>query len=228
VQPTEPLVSARGICRRFRAPGHDVDALVDVSFEAAGGTLTTFAGPSGSGKSTLLMTVAAADRPDAGDVIVAGASLVGLDRRARRRWRRTRVGIVLAQPSANLTVGADAAGNLRWAASLRHRALEPDRAATESMLDAVGLAGRGAARVAELSGGEQMRLAVACAIVGDPEIVVMDEPTASLDRDNAGMLVDLLGRLSDSGTTLVVATHDARVVERSSQIVRLDHGRRIA
>jgi putative ABC transport system ATP-binding protein len=220
-------VRASGLRRRFAAPGGDVVALDDVDVRAAAGTLTVVAGPSGSGKSTLLMVLAAADRPEAGTVEVDGVDITALSRRARRAWRRDRLGVVLAQPADNLTDRHDAVGNVVWASALRRRG-RIDRAGALAFLDDLGIADVATASRRALSGGQQQRLAFACAAVGAPTIVVADEPTASLDASSADMVAAFVRRLADRGTTLVVASHDERFVGIGDAVVRLDHGRRVA
>jgi ABC-type multidrug transport system ATPase subunit len=97
----------------------------------------------------------------------------------------------------------------------------------DALLDSVGLAAARTRRVRELSGGEQQRLAVACALAGEPELVILDEPTASLDRVNAQVLVDVLAGVASRGATMVIATHDAMVIEAGAVVAELDHGRRV-
>jgi ABC-type lipoprotein export system ATPase subunit len=221
------LMTLRDVTRRFPSPTGDVDALVDVDVDLRRGVMTVLSGPSGSGKSTLLMLIAAADRPDEGDIEIVGLSLLALSRRRRREWRRDRLGLVLPQPWDNLTETHDAIGNLQWAYDLRRRG--PLAASDASLaLDRVGLACRATASVAQLSTGEQMRLAFACALVGDPVLIVADEPTASLDTDSASGVISVMSDLAATGTTLVVATHDHAVIDAADDVVALDHGRGIS
>jgi putative ABC transport system ATP-binding protein len=222
----DAVVRATGLHRRFAAPGGDVVALDDVTVSAAAGSLTLVAGASGSGKSTLLMVLAAADRPDGGRVEVDDVDVTAMSRARRRAWRRERLGLVLAQPADNLTDRHDAIGNVVWAAKLRRRRL--DRQGALAFLGELGVADVATASRRALSGGEQQRLAFVCAVVGQPTIVVADEPTASLDAVNADLVVSFVRRLADRGTTLVVASHDVRFVEIADQVVQLDHGRRVA
>ena len=224
----ESVVAVSAVSRRFRSPGGDVDALVDVTADVERATMTVLAGPSGSGKSTLLMLIAAADLPDSGEIDVAGVSLLRMSRRERRRWRRDRLGIVMPQPSDNLTERHDAVGNLIWADSLRAPRTPIDRATAVESLRAFQLEPLASAPIAHLSGGQQMRLALLCASVGDPTLVLVDEPTASLDAVAADDVVALLTRLVDEGMTLLVATHDPAIIEAADQVVRLDHGRVVA
>jgi putative ABC transport system ATP-binding protein len=216
---------ARNVSRFYPAPGAPVVALDDVSVAVSAGHMTVIAGPSGSGKSTLLALLACLDRPDTGVVELDGRAIASVSSRERRRIRRRSIGIVLPLPHDNLFERLDAAGNLAWAAKMRSGTqLTPD--AVETHLVAVGLVECGAKRVRQLSGGEQLRLALACAMAGDLPLVVADEPTASLDRTNAAGMVAAMRAAADRGVTLVVASHDTHVLDHADHVVRLDHGRR--
>jgi ABC-type lipoprotein export system ATPase subunit len=214
-----------GVSRRFPSPTGDVVALDDVTVAVRRGELAVIAGPSGSGKSTLLAMFAALDLPDAGHVEVDGCPITRLTRRQRRAWRRRHVGIVLPQPSDNLTERVDAAGNVRWALRLRGRDAGPSP--DGDLLEQLGLADAAAAELHELSMGQQMRLAFACAAVGSPPLIVADEPTASLDAAAGATLVEAVVQLAGAGTTVLVATHDPAVIDAADHLVRLDHGRRV-
>lgn len=220
------IAVARNVSRRYPAAGSPVVALDDVSVVITSARMTVIAGPSGSGKSTLLALLACLDRPDTGVVELDGRAVDTMSARQRRRIRRRSIGIVLPLPADNLLERLDAAGNLAWAAKVRSGStLAP--ADVEQHLAAVGLGQCGTKRVRQLSGGEQLRLALACAMAGDPPLVVADEPTASLDRANASAMVDAMRAAADRGVTLVVASHDTHILDQADQIVRLDHGRRV-
>jgi putative ABC transport system ATP-binding protein len=215
----------RGVVRRFPVAGDVVTALDRVDLDLPVGQTTVVAGPSGSGKSTLLAVLSCVQRPDEGSVMIGTTDVLALGRGARRELRRDRLGIVLPQPSENLLDQLDAITNLRWAARRRRVADQSDD--LDELLDSVGLAATRARRVRELSGGEQQRLAVACALVGRPELIILDEPTASLDRASALTLVDVLSAVAARGSTMVIATHDPLVAEAADVIAELDHGRRV-
>lgn len=216
------LIVADRVSRRFTAPDGDVTVALDgVSADVVPGELTVIAGRSGSGKSTLLGLLGAIDRPDDGEVFVDGHALSMRSRRERRRWRRRRVGIVLPLPSDNLSERYDAAGNVRWAASLR------GGSADLAMAERLGLGELGGLAVHELSMGQQMRLAFACAVAGDPQIVLADEPTASLDAAAGAELLEALRTLACAGMSLVVATHDETLIAAADHVVRLEDGRRV-
>ncbi len=239
MEPHDPIViqlgddrlaaNVRSAVRRFPVAGEVVTALHQVDIEVPSGRMTVVSGPSGSGKSTLLAILGCMQRPDEGSVMIGDTDVLALGRRARRELRRDRLGIVLPQPSENLLDHLDAAANVRWAAQQRRTRQHPSDppADLDQLLEAVGLAAAGARRVRELSGGEQQRLAVACALAGDPELVILDEPTASLDRANAIALVEVLAGVASRGATMVIATHDPHVTEAADVIVELDHGRRV-
>ena len=220
-----PAAELRGVVRRFPVVGDVVTALDHVEVVIPEGQMTVIAGPSGSGKSTLLSMVACMQRPDEGSVSVGDTDVGVLGRRERRELRRDRLGIVLPQPSENLLDQFDAAENVRWAARQRHGRSD-HMIDIDSLLEAVGLMAARSRSVRELSGGEQQRLAVACALAGRPELIILDEPTASLDRAAAVALVEVLAGVTAQGTTMVIASHDHMVVDAADLVVELDHGRR--
>lgn len=216
----ELAVEMRDVSRCFVSAGAVTRALDEVSMVSGWSKVTVVAGASGSGKSTLLSLIAAVDRPDSGEVIVGGRDLA-MSRRARRRARASLVTMVLPQPSDNLFDHLDAAGNLRWCA--RDEAVD-----VADALGQVGLADRAFHAVRQLSGGEQQRLAIACALAAGTPVIVADEPTASLDRRSAASVIDGLALAAGAGRCVVVATHDPDVIAAADQVVWLDHGRRVA
>lgn len=220
------VAATESVGRRYVNQGESVAALDDVSVAVRRGALTAVVGPSGSGKSTLLGLLACLDRPTTGRVLLDGVDVGTLGRAGRRRLRRERLGVVLPQPSDNLLDDLDAVGNLRWAARTR-TGRAPERAEARAELARVGLADAADRPVAALSGGEQQRLAVLCAAVGRPLLVLADEPTASLDRATAGTVAAVLRSLTDAGTTTVVATHDPSLVAVADVVITLGHGRRV-
>jgi ABC-type lipoprotein export system ATPase subunit len=222
-----PIVLAgRGLTRRYTTVTGDVVAIEQVDVDVRSGALTALVGPSGSGKSTVLRMLACLDRPDAGEVLLDGAPIHDLRPRWRRELRRRRIAFLESEPVHNLLDALDAAANVRSAARWRggpHVAVQPAGALAD-----VGLGGREAARVTDLSGGEQQRLALAVATAGFPSVVVADEPTASLDRSTVDGVVQALARQAARGAAIVVATHDPVLVEAATYVVRLEQGRMVA
>ena len=225
-----PVASCLNVSRRFEVPqrrgaASSVLALDAVSADIAVGRLVALNGPSGSGKSTLLAMLAALDRPTTGSVTVLGRDLGSLDRAARRTVRQSTAVMVLPQPADNVLLAHTGRKNLLTMA--RHRGVGDAAKALEDVIALLGL-GRFVDNVCGLmSGGEQQRLAVACALVGSPPLVLADEPTGALDANSAATVIEALRAAVTHGATVVVATHDPHVVDAADDVIRLDHGRRV-
>jgi putative ABC transport system ATP-binding protein len=175
------------------------------------------AGPSGSGKSTLLSIMAGILRPSEGEVALNGEPLYTSPPRDDR-WRARLIGVVPQR--LHLLASLSAEDNVRLAAFLSGAAV-PDTSVAE-LLDMLGLAARAGAKPADLSVGEQQRVAIARAVVHRPRVLLADEPTSSLDEDNAQRAIDLLFEAARlSGALLVVATHDTRIRARFDRVVEL-------
>ncbi|GIV00260.1 MAG: ABC transporter ATP-binding protein [Actinomycetota bacterium] len=193
---------------------------VTVAFEA--GRFTAIMGPSGSGKSTLLHCMAGLDTPTAGRVFLGDVDLTTLSERQLTLLRREKVGFVFQ--AFNLIPTLTAAENITLPLDIAGRRV--DRAWFETVVDTVGLRHRLAHRPAELSGGEQQRVAGARALVSRPEIVFADEPTGNLDsRSGAELLAFLRGAVRDHGQTIVMVTHDPVAASHADRIVFLADGR---
>ncbi len=186
--------------------------------------MTAVTGPSGSGKSSLLRTMAGLQPLRAGSIEIDGRDVTRLRPRQRRWVRRRRLGIVLQDPADNLIDYLRADEQVALAARLRGA----DASEAPALLDAVGLAGRHHCLPAELSGGEQQRVAFAAGAVGQPALRLADEPTAELDADAAAVLVEIMRALVDRGTTLLVASHDATVVSAADRVIQLRDGQVVA
>lgn len=220
-RPTAPVAEVAGVGRTYDSAGRFVEALsgVDASFVA--GRVAAVAGPSGSGKSTLLRILAGLDVASEGAVVVCGIDLSRASARSRRRLRRGRVSFLFQRPSDNLVSYLTAGQHVRMALE------RPGDAAldVEDALALVGLEHAAGRRPHELSGGEQQRLAVVLAIAVPPAVLLLDEPTAELDRASASKIVELLALAAGRGSAVVAASHDPVVVDAADDVVRLAGGK---
>jgi len=219
-----PLLSASGLTRIYAEGAEKVVGVRDATLELGEGELAVLAGPSGSGKTTLLNLLGLLDRPDAGRLALLGQDVAALDDRGRARLRREKLGFVFQ--SHQLVPVLSAEENVALALWIRGLP-EPDcRRRARAALASVGLGGLEARRPDAMSGGQRQRVAVARAIVGEPVLVLADEPTASLDSETAARLLDLFDALhADKGIAFLFSSHDPRIVERVPRRIRLVDGR---
>ncbi len=219
-----PIIEARSLTKTYRLGEERVVGVVDASLALEKGAFAVLAGPSGSGKTTLLNLLGLLDTPDAGTLIFEGRDIATLDERARARLRRERLGFVFQ--AHQLVPVLSAEENVALALWIRNLPEETCRKRAREALAAVGLEGLAARRPDALSGGQRQRVAVARAIVGEPALVLADEPTASLDSETAGKLLDLFARLhEDRGVAFLFSSHDPRIVERADRRIHLSDGR---
>lgn len=217
------VVRADGIGVDYRTADGVVTAVDGVSVRVAAGAFTVLAGPSGSGKSSLLRVLGLLDRPTRGAVQLGGVDVTALDARSRRRARRDRLAYVHQRPVTNLVDDLTAADQVRFARAARGMAaIDP-----AEVLATFGLAHRAGARPAQLSGGEQQRLAVAMAAAVEPLVLFADEPTAELDRHHADGVIAALATVAASGRAVVVASHDPGVMDAATHVLRLREGRTV-
>ncbi|MBD3162812.1 MAG: ATP-binding cassette domain-containing protein [Candidatus Eisenbacteria bacterium] len=210
--------------RVYRLGGAEIRALDGVDLEIRDGEYLRVIGSSGSGKSTLLNLLAGLDRPTEGRIETPAGDLGRLSRKELAAWRSRQIGMVFQ--TFNLIPHRTALQNVELGmlfAGLERR--ERIRRATE-MLEQLGLAGRLNHRPADLSGGEQQRVALARAMAKGPRLLLADEPTGNLDRENAEATAGFLREMSGRGVTIVLVTHDAGLAtDDVHRTVRMDYGR---
>jgi putative ABC transport system ATP-binding protein len=220
----DSTVTCAGLVKIYWTPTGEVHALkgIDARFPTA--AVSAVVGPSGSGKSSLLRILAAMDRATAGSVSVGGARLDGLSGTRMRQLRRRLLGYVFQRPADNLIPYMNLTEQLMLAARLRGMPRRRAAAQLDELLGALGVGDRRHHLPRQLSGGEQQRVAFARAVIGDPPLVVADEPTAELDADSGAALLTTVRALTVRGTAFVVATHDQAVVQAADRTLYLRHG----
>jgi putative ABC transport system ATP-binding protein len=218
------VVSLKNVIKCYVRGAQRVEVLHGLSLEIEEGEFLALMGPSGSGKTTLLNLVAGIDRPDQGDIVVAGERISCHSSRQLARWRARHVGYVFQ--FYNLMPLLTAEQNVELPLLLTDLSKAQRSANVRTALHLVGLSERGSHKPAELSGGQQQRVAIARALVADPTLLVCDEPTGDLDRDMAEQILDLLQLVNrEQGKTIVMVTHDPKAAERATRQLHLDKGR---
>lgn len=217
------LVEVRNVSKTYHRDKVEVPVLRNLSLSVPEGEFVALMGPSGSGKTTLLNMIAGIDRPDEGEVRVAGTDLGQLDESDLAKWRALHIGFVFQ--FYNLLPVLTAYGNVELPLLLTKLSSSERRRQAETALELVGLKDRMHHYPRQLSGGQEQRVAIARAIVTDPTVIVADEPTGDLDRQSAAEILDLLSQLnSEFKKTIVMVTHDPRAAERAHVQRHLEKG----
>ena len=218
-----PIVQVRGVSKSYRRDSMAIPVLHDISFDVPEGEFLGLMGPSGSGKTTLLNLIAGIDRPDKGEVSVAGTDVTKLGESELARWRARHIGFVFQ--FYNLIPVLTAYENVELPLLLTPLSKADRRKHVETALTLVGLQDRLHHYPRQLSGGQEQRVAIARALATDPTILVADEPTGDLDRKSAEEVLTLLERLNNEfKKTIVMVTHDPHAAERAHTVRQLDKG----
>lgn len=220
------LIECNNLVKIYKTAELEAVALQGLDLEVDEGELIAIVGASGSGKSTLLNILGGVDVPSAGDALVDGSDLLKLSARERVHYRRRTVGFVWQQTARNLLPYLTAKENVALPMALDGRTRRAGRRRAGELLDQVGLGDRLGHRPAQLSGGEQQRVAIAVALANEPRVLLADEPTGELDSDTASEIVELLRTVNaEHGVTIVVVTHDPLIADQVSRTVAIRDGR---
>lgn len=218
------IISINNLEKKYDAGGLAVNALRGISMNLDKGEFTAIAGPSGSGKTTLLNIIGGLDAPSSGSVLVADNDLTGMNARELSDLRLHRIGFIFQ--AYNLIPVLTALENVEYVLLLRGVSKNERYERSASILAEVGLENELNRLPKELSGGQQQRIAVARAIVSEPDIVLADEPTANLDQVTGGSLLDLMREMNRrKKITFLFSTHDTMVMDRADRLIRLLDGR---
>ena len=216
-------VSAYSLSKTYQMGDVEVEVLKDVNLNVAAGEFVTICGPSGSGKTTLLNIISGIDRPTSGKIVVFGEDLTEKDEDFLADFRCNDVGFVFQ--SYNLVSTLTVAENIAFPMEWRRKPAEEIEERVAELLETVGLQHRANHFPAQLSGGEQQRVAFARALANDPQLFLADEPTGNLDTKNGQKITQILRMLKASGKTVIASTHDAQIVQLADQRLCLEDGR---
>ena len=217
------IISLQDVVKRYVRGKQHIEVLHKLALQVAPGEFLALMGPSGSGKTTLLNLIAGLDQPTEGEVNVAGVRIDRLSGSELGRWRARHIGFVFQ--FYNLLPVLTAQENVEVPLLLTHLTASQRKRNARLALELVGLADRATHKPNELSGGQLQRVSIARALVSDPTLLVCDEPTGDLDRENAEEILQLLQMLNrDQGKTIVMVTHDALAADHASRTLHLDKG----
>ena len=219
------MIRLEQVERRYLSDDIETMALRDVDLEVDAGEFVAIMGPSGCGKSTLLNMLGTVDRPSAGRYLFDGRDLASLDEKQLARFRGDRLGFVFQSFNLidELTIEENVALGLAYRGDAGDR-----RARVAAAMDKVGIAHRGRHFPHQLSGGQQQRAAIARAIVGNPILILADEPTGNLDSDNGRQVLNILTGLNEEGATIVMVTHSPSHADVAKRRIDMLDGRIVA
>lgn len=220
------VVLASDLCKTYEIGDAKLEVLKDVNLEVGKGEFTVISGPSGSGKTTLLNIIGSIDKPTSGKIVVFGDDLGVKDEDFLASFRCNKVGFVFQSYNlvSTLTVAENIAFPMEWARKPENYIKER----VEELLGVVGLQHRAEHFPFQLSGGEQQRVAFARALANDPPFLLVDEPTGNLDTKTSLKVVQILQKLKGDGKTVIVVTHDERIIQLADQKLYLEDGKLVS
>jgi len=223
---TDPLIELRNITRLYRADDIETAALHDISLSVRRGEFVAVMGPSGCGKSTLLNILGTIDRPTSGVYLYEGTDLARQPETKLSQHRARHLGFIFQ--SFNLVDDLTVFENIELSLLYRKSYKGSRRKAVEAAMDRVGIGHRARHYPRQLSGGQQQRAAIARAIVGDPDLILADEPTGNLDTENGAQVMEILHGLNGSGATIVMVTHSPSHADQASRRIDILDGQLVS
>jgi putative ABC transport system ATP-binding protein len=220
------VVMASLLCKSYQMGDVKVEALKDVDFDVEKGKFVAISGASGSGKTTLLNIISGIDKPTSGAIFVYGEDLGAKDENFLASFRCNKIGFVFQ--SYNLVSTLTLAENVAFPMEWLRRPTEDTEKRVGYLLETVGLKHRAEHFPFQLSGGEQQRVAFARALANDPPLLLADEPTGNLDAKTSLKIIEILQKLKNDGKTVIVATHDDRILKVADQKLYLADGKLVS
>lgn len=219
----QPVIVAAALCKAYQIEETTVEVLKNIDLTVQKGQFAAIYGPSGAGKTTLLNMISGIDKPTSGKITVFGADLAEQDEDFLARYRCNQVGFVFQAYNlvSTLTVAENIAFPMEW----KRASSEEIQARVKELIQTFGLEHRADHFPAQLSGGEQQRVAFARALANNPPLLLADEPTGNLDTKNGQRIIQILRSLKDEGKTIVVATHDEEIMPLADLKFCLDEGK---
>ncbi len=217
------IIIMKNINKRYQMGDNEVIALENVSLEVGAGEFVAILGPSGSGKSTLMNIMGCIDTADSGEYFLAGENVADLDDDQLALIRNREVGFIFQQ--FNLLPRYRAIQNVELPLLLRGMPRDQAREIAEQVMGQVGLKDRADHKPSELSGGQQQRVAIARAMVGNPSILLADEPTGNLDTRSGQEIMGMMKELNSQGHTVILITHDLEVARMAKRVIRMLDGK---
>jgi putative ABC transport system ATP-binding protein len=221
-----PFFQLRDICKVYRTDTVETTALDNITLDIQDGEFLAVMGPSGCGKSTLLNMVAMLDTPSSGRYSVGGMEVAGASESQLAQFRKGNIGFIFQ--SFQLVDHLSVQENVELPLVYLDLSRKQRQKRVREVLELVGVVHRAKHRPAQLSGGEQQRVAIARAVVGDPRLIVADEPTGNLDIRHGEEIMDMLAELNEQGATIIMATHSATHAKRASRVVSMLDGRLVS
>lgn len=220
----ETVIVAHKIFKVFGECETEIQALRNVDLDIRRGDFAAIVGPSGSGKTTLLNILCGLDNVSSGEIKVSGRSLLEMSGSELAQFRREHIGLVFQ--AYNLIPVLTVLENIEYVMLLQHVPAAECKERVHTFLAELGLEGKENRFPAELSGGQQQRVAIARAMVSKPDIILADEPTANLDSETGGQLLEMMRKFNDElKMTFVFSTHDPQIMERAKRLITLTDGR---